>query len=317
MKRAAKHIKHIVACFLLLGFSAWSFPAFTQTNSEREMQKVLTSIEEYLFENEDCARTNTCSLQRVKFKAEQFYVIENGAKVYSTRLIAWYEADTIAHLRDYVFVQFIEGCAFISYFNAKEKKLSILMRTYPHFGKTVPLHHPSPVIDSPDTDPAYFSSPNFDRHFAYRWHSRRGVAPRDHTNVFGLSVPPYPELYITDTPAMQARAFDIETPLERAYNTSLRFKTCLYREKDVPKSVPDGTYVNFGEPIVCFSWKSSYVFDHVRNIYTEPQEVAEVCRLPSGKEEKDTRVISVPEDKPQPQKSSKSPFGSRGSGKSK
>ena len=224
--------------------------------------------EEARFENRNCEENDSCSLKNVRYVVED-YEVDVGVEVnYGTRFFAWYETDVIESLEDYVFVQFILGCVYKTSFVggrvASELSLANL-----HFEEFRLAQYPQWAIDSIDTDPAYHSAQGHPRHFQYRWDP---VLSHTRTEkIWGLQKPNSPTLYVRDYPST---AFFQDG---HAQNVSLRFNMCLYKAGDVPeKWTPDK--LDFAVPISCFSWDSSFIYNHARGVFERHGDIAEVCR---------------------------------------
>ena len=246
----------IVTLFLLL-----SIPVIAQYN----MEPRTVSRSRQVFDNTNCAATNTCDLIQVRYLAEDYEIFAGGGMHYGTRLFAHYVTDTVDALENYAFVQFIKGCQYSSH-DTKEVLASISRN---HFSKNIIFNHKDWVVDSTDTDPIYFSTPN-SRHFNYKRNIKPGSTDKETMRYYGLEKPNYPELYITDRPGT---AFYMNNG---AKNISLNFKICLYRTSDVPReTVPEN--IDFSEPITCFYWDSSWVYDHDMDTYKHPHYVVSAC----------------------------------------
>ncbi len=84
--------------------------------------------------------------------------------------------------------------------------------------------------------------------------------------------PVIPELYVTDFPATAYL-----TGRETAINTSLSFKTCLYRISDVPQGVPAETGV-FPGALVCYDWNVSYIYNHSKKVFEAWDRIHPECK---------------------------------------
>lgn len=218
-----------------------------------------------VFDNINCTVTHTCDLKQIRYVVEDYEILVDGGHSYGTRLFAWYTTDILDTLENYVFVQVIKGC---QYYSSKlDNNIGGVARD--HFSERVIFNHKDWVIDSIDTDPVYFSTPK-SRHFNYKWNTKPGSTNNKTEKIYGLEKPNRPELYISDRPGT---AFYMNG---NAKNISLAFKICLYKTLDVPKTTsPDN--VDFGIPIHCFYWYSSWVYNHQNNKFEGPYSISPVC----------------------------------------
>ena len=177
-----------------------------------------------------------------------------------------YVTNTVPALENYAFVQFIKGC---QYYSSDDGKLNVSYLARDHFSKRIIFCHKDWVIDSLDTDPAYYSTPS-SRHFNYKWSTTRGSVSENPQKYYGFEKPVYPELYVTDRPGT---AFFMNG---NSKNISLSFKTCLYRTADIPKeTTPEN--INFGKPISCFYWDSSWIYNSASGKFQSPYYIVKTC----------------------------------------
>lgn len=220
------------------------------------------SLHKVVFENTNCAENGTCSLKRVRYLAEDYRVGVGDEYNYGTSLAAWYTTESLESLRDYVFVQFIRGCV---YTTEKDERGLVqtgytIVREF-FGGEFIRFCHDDWEIDTTDKSPVYWSTPNTVRQYGYAWNTTPDSIERETARAYGVQLPPTPELYVTDLPA---QAFYLG---KTAYNVSLDFRMCIYKERDVPLAVSSPREINFAIPIHCFAWKSSFIFDHERGEY--------------------------------------------------
>lgn len=246
----------IVAALLLL-----AIPAIAQYDKNPRV----VSQSSQVFNNTNCSDTDTCDLLQVRYKAEDYEIWVGDSMSYGTRLFAHYVTDSVEALENYAFVQFIKGCRFYSSANGE----IFLGMTDMNFGKMTTVDYKNWTIESIDTDPIYFSTSK-SRHFSYKWNSVQGSVDRNTEKYYGIEKPHYPELYITDIPGP---AFYMN---KNAKNTPLAFKTCLYKTVDVPReTTPDD--INFAEPLYCFYWYSSWIYDHDAERFANPYNISPAC----------------------------------------
>jgi len=227
------------------------------------------------FMNSDCEREETCSLRSFSVRDDVYVVhLPEGSKSFGTRMFASYETRRPEDLEQYGIAQIIRGCQFSSSRNALgivEKNLDI---TRPFYGATIVFRHPEWVIDGLNRDPidwGYESRPDM-RHFHYRWNSIPGSFEKATARYFGKERPTRPELYVRDLPGTSFHLPEYDS----AKNISLRFRTCIYKERDVPRDVP-AEQLGFAKPIQCFEWASSFVFNHETGSFESPKAIDPIC----------------------------------------
>lgn len=224
---------------------------------------------QYSFGNADCQSSQTCDLSGVDYLSEDYLIEVHDKNHYGTRFYARYRTESIDNLEKYVFVNFIKGCVYESIPNNKDPKM-LVNYVKEQYGDWEPFRYEQWTIDSLDTDPSYFSVPGLPRHFFYRWNSVPGSFSQETEKIYGLEKPDRPELYIIDHPGT---AFFSNN---RAKNISLKFKTCLFRAEDVPHEV-NASINNFAQPVNCYYWESSFVYNHEAEKYEYPIEISSAC----------------------------------------
>jgi hypothetical protein len=247
------------------------------TTASARNRDVIRPVLREVFTNPLCAETGTCSLREFEVEVvDQKFIWGDGAYAMGPSMVARYRTDSVATLRDYVIVQFIRGCLYGSEVNARGEVERYFNIGRDHYGRAIDFHHPTWVVDSITTDPAYWSDPNEtpDRHFHYLW-NRRGRSTDERTAVlFGKRRPPKPELYVTDQPS-GASSGHLTGP-RRPTNVSLAFSTCIYRTRDVSPATPeDGA--GLPKPIHCVDWSSSNIFNHATDRFESPREIDPFC----------------------------------------
>jgi len=105
-----------------------------------------------------------------------------------------------------------------------------------------------------------------------------GVAPNKFPDrlekLYGEDPPALPRLYVRAGSGSPAH---IENPdRDTAVNHSFRFRMCLYRTKDILREVDKQTFI--ADPIDCFSWSSSFIYNHQEKKFESPPGIAPVCR---------------------------------------
>ncbi|MFA6092233.1 MAG: hypothetical protein WCU88_01615 [Elusimicrobiota bacterium] len=186
-------------------------------------------------------------------------------------------------IRDYGIVQFIKGCVYHTVYSAKtgalvEKKFDIT-RALRGVNKVI-FNHPSYEVDQDGTDPLYIAVPEETDRLAFAYVPKTPLKLRpDRQSMFAdlkilddprqltiLKRHPEPTsvLLAIDVPLGGISAFDDRRMEISASNSSLDFKTCVYRIKDIPAAgdpAGEGTPPENGGPLQCFSWSSRYTYD--------------------------------------------------------
>lgn len=181
-----------------------------------------------------------------------------------------YQTNYVDNLEKYAFVQFIQGCVYSS--RVKEGKIQkeiTVARDF--FGDIIKFKHPDQVIDSIDLDPMYNNwDAAINRHGAYRF-MKNGIE-----TYYLNEKPETPSLFATDLPSTAFFENDV------ARNVSLKFKTCLYKTKDIPL-VGKPEHLDFASPLKCFNWASSKIYNFEKDQFYSSDEIDPFCL---GKEEK-------------------------------
>ncbi len=225
---------------------------------------------EEVFINTDCEKNKTCDLKRVEYFVEDYSVGIDGSHNYGTRFFARYETRRTKDLEKYVFVQFIKGCNFSS--SLTDGKVEIAYDSvYPRDAGVIKFIFKEWTIDSYDFDPVYSTVPGYSRFYGYRWNRIPGSFSTDTEVFYGQRKPKTPKVYIVDHPG---QAFYWH---EWAHNLSLQFRTCIYKTKDVPEYVPHDD-INFAQPINCYEWSSSFIYDHFANQFKNPSHIVPACQ---------------------------------------
>lgn len=250
---------------IVLSMYVWCLPVHAEPS---RVPRILSTARE-TFSNTECKETGTCSLIEFSIVHQKYRVYVNGLPHLGTRMFAQYETDRLSELTDYAIVQFIRGCVFESVLVEGEKKIidSIVVRS---FLDIVPFRFPEWVIDSDEKDPVY-SSFQGDRYFSAKWSLAAPETVGARQYYFGLRVPPRPVLFISDRPGSAFLDGDV------ARNISLQFRTCLYRASAVPKKTKR-TNMYFAEPIHCFGWQSSFIYNFALEQFESKLDIDLFCK---------------------------------------
>ena len=194
-----------------------------------------------------------------------------SAKDYSlgSVMYAQFKTKDIEDLKNYVVVQYIKGCRY----DSKQEEDGSITKTLGYarefFGDIVKFKHTDFVIDSLDTDPVYSSAP-YDRHYSYRWNLKDSFNYKTERYVRDQK-PQSPKMYVRDMPGTAIEYTD------SAVNTSFKFKTCVFKTKDVPVEVSDPSVDLTGKAIKCFDWSTSFIFNHKLGKFESKDEIDPFC----------------------------------------
>ncbi|MFA6092724.1 MAG: hypothetical protein WCU88_11855 [Elusimicrobiota bacterium] len=186
-------------------------------------------------------------------------------------------------IRDYGVVQFIRGCVYNSRHSVKtgallEQDFSVNRRL--RGAENVVFNHPTYEVDQMETDPLYASFPQEAGRLdlAYVPHTPLKLRPEtpsmlsdfkafneSNRRTFLKDHPgPTSVIFVSDMPLGGITYFNAQSQEVSATNSSLDFKTCVYRIQDVPVSgdpAGEDTPPENGGPLQCFSWSSRYTYD--------------------------------------------------------
>lgn len=272
-----------VLCIVFILCSAWadSIQAFHAEEDVVLHERVFTP------DPVVCKKRGICDLTRVTFRIYRSRSPDDSEPAFSmwnTSLYAAYETRAMSSLTAYAFVQFIRGCVFLSRRDSNGTIVrSLEVARNNREGGMMTFRHPAWEIDSYTLDPVYSSDTRVssDRHYFAQW-LPRGQEWRHggDANIWGVSHPTFPELFITDDPVPAYRISQDE-----AKNVSLEFRTCLYRLRDLPRHARSVDDLAGASPIVCETWRHSWVWDFTRETMTSPSAIAPTCERPMTKEE--------------------------------
>ena len=262
------------------GYSVAEHKVFkTYSNSPLPEGKVeRTQRTGLVWDNPECGAGNSCEIKSVRFSAWDYRVTAEGKLSFGVGVASHYKTDAVPSLEKYGFVQWIQGCVFES--EVKNGKLNYshpILR--PYWQQTpadpaVVFQHPVLALDSVDRDPVYASSPGIPHPGGYKWNRVEGSVDNDTMVRYFNEKPVIPELYVTDFPATASL-----TGRGAAINTSLSFKTCLYKISDVPQGVPAESGV-FPGALVCYDWNVSYIYNHSKKVFEAWDRIHPECEKP-------------------------------------
>lgn len=186
--------------------------------------------------------------------------------------------ESVATLEDYAVVQWIRGCQFETTWDSSGRPQKLLSISRYHFGKVIPFKHRTWEIDSDIMDPVYSSDDRFGRFALWRWNKdANSLEPRTATYYF-KAPPPHPSIFLTDLPGGASYYKSQTSGIESAKNSSLEFKACLYRTKDIPEvSDPKGSNFESAEPLICENWEHKFVFDRTSKTFKSGGSIDPFC----------------------------------------
>ncbi len=255
-----------ILCFLLVNIMSTSL-SFAITILD---QKLVT------FNNIDCEKNSTCDLERITFDRVHYKVdFSQGEYNLGTRLISKYKTKNLSSLKDYAFVQYIKGCQFNSRMVEDENGVPHEERNRTidinSFGELIPYHFPEWTVDSVDVDPVYNSGDTKEeRHNPYRWNKVIGSTDYSTELFYGEATPTNNELYVIDRPGTAFTQYDTT-------NISLQYKICLYKADEIPLVVTKDQGF-FPNPIFCYDWNSSFIYDFKTMKFNSPSEIDPYCK---------------------------------------
>lgn len=249
------------------------------------------TIKEVSFQNKDCLKTDSCDLKSFYMKISEDKGSNSQELLSSaTFMEGFYETSSISMLEEYAVVQFIKGCNYKTGLRDNEVHYqSLMLREF--FGKkNQKFNHYDWVVDSIDYDPIYKSSyENSSRHGSYKvlFDETKSII-FDHTKYseFYFYNPPMnkPRLYFSDMPTggslskviVPSAGNDQGKAIQSYINSSLIFKTCIYKTKDVDIDAgPNG--VDLNKAIHCFEWSSSHQINDSKTAFVSKDTIDPVC----------------------------------------
>lgn len=266
------HLLFILSVALFFGFFGGASETFASVH-------VISPEKNQIFTNDNCQATQTCDLK--EFRADSYdYKVDLSATDYGvgTDFMSSFTTDKTENLEKYGIVQFIRGCQFSSQkVNGQVVKYLNVLR--PYYGKNVLFLHVDWQIDGLVSDPMDWGNDSKakTRFDYYRWNSVMGSEDPSTEKYFFQAPPQNPRLYVTDHPGIA----DPSLNGGLADNISLQLKTCIYRAADTPHKVACDD-IGFAQPLKCFEWSSSFIYNFDTNQFDSPTDLDPVClQLPA------------------------------------
>jgi hypothetical protein len=191
-------------------------------------------------------------------------------------------------MRDFAIVQFIRGCAYHTRYELPsrtlgEKTFDIVRRLR---GPRVVFSHPDFEVDRVHPDPLFASWPGESDRQALVYVPKAPLRLRSDERSLLADLKTFDEpsrrwflkdsavapaqTFITDIAEGGVAVVDASGGLLSAVNSSLDFRTCVYRTADVPVAgdpAGEGVPAQQGGPLQCFGWSSRYTYDAAAGDY--------------------------------------------------
>lgn len=223
-----------------------------------------------------------CGLKRYTLEDYELRSGAPGDRLRLTEMGAAVETTSPDCVRDYAVVQYIRGCVYHTRYSVETgAQLEKVFDVARHLrGPRVVFSHPNYEVDQMDLDPLYVAdTEEADRlallyvpHTPLRLRADRASMLADLKAFDDPSLRtflkdldhPTALTYIADLPEGGVVSVDEDAKVLSATNSSLDFKTCVYRLKDIPTrgdpAGPDAAPEN-GGPLQCFTWQSRFTYD--------------------------------------------------------
>jgi hypothetical protein len=254
---------------IFFGFSFFSFLAESRTVvlSSRTIEK----------------QFNQGDLNRIKFLEYKKRVditgdpVRFGTYLSDTRFA--YSVTAPSLLEDYAVVQWIRGCMFHSNRtqSGTEKTLTIYRR---HFDEDKIFQHRDWEIDSDTHDPIYSSYAEHGRFALLRWNKDPLSLNPQTATYYEAQKPPHGSVFVTDMPGPSGLGSGDGKSNGSAVNSSLDFRTCLFRSADLPLvTTPEGAGIATENALWCADWSQHLVWDFKAGKMSQPSQLDSVCDM--------------------------------------
>lgn len=240
---------------------------------------VIPRFQQKLFPLEAGAK---CGLKSFTLEDYETREAKDGEAARITVMGAVIEATSPDCVQDYGIVQYIRGCVYHERYDAATGAL--LERTFDVArrlrGPRVVFSHPSWEVDRTAADPLLTADADEPSRTALYYAPDRPLRLRSDRASLMSDYPLFNEpalrtflkdldkpsavAYVTDVPEGGVSSINEERTVLTASVSSLDFRTCVYRLKDVPASgdpAGEGVAPENGGPLHCFGWASRYAFD--------------------------------------------------------
>jgi hypothetical protein len=201
---------------------------------------------------------------------------------FMTDIRAVYRTEKLAQLETYAIVQFLRGCEFDA--TLKERKITksfSVARRY--FGQVVPFQHREWSVDSEVIDPIYSSDERLGRFALLRWNQNPNSLDPNTATFYGVKKPKFPKVFVTDLPGA-ATVLQNDQQEFTVRNSSLEFKTCLFKAADLPlASNPKGLGIDPKKALACWSWDHKFIYDFATSKFQVGGPIDPFCEVNEGK----------------------------------
>ena len=190
-------------------------------------------------------------------------------------------------IRDYGVVQFIRGCSYaIDYWADTGREYNRSFSSREFRGSRIVFNHPAFEVDQTEIDPLFTSYPQNPDRLAFAYVPKTPARLRSEAASLRANLPFFDEssrrvflkdlseptstTFVTDLPDGGLSSISQDKKRIIAHNSSLDFKVCVYRVRDIPASGdPAGEEASpeNGGPIQCFRWASRYTYDAATRDY--------------------------------------------------
>ncbi|MGZ3691514.1 MAG: hypothetical protein ACXVAX_08420 [Pseudobdellovibrio sp.] len=263
-----------------------SFLLLTANKSYSSIDIIGEKVQSYKTDISTCAVNDICDLKEFRFVEWKKKVIlpkEDESKAfYETDTRAVLETSSVDKIEKYAIVQMIKGCQYESLWDGKTLTQNLtIMRN--HMGNTVVFKHKTWQVDNDHPAPIYtgvqFDDGHIDPFYLLNWNDDPKSLDADNSKFYGSVKPTHPVVFATDLPG--PGAFRAQTGLQGvigADNTSLEYRTCLFKTADLPKLTDgDGTNIDFSKVIKCFSWDHKFIYDFKAGKFKSPAAIEDIC----------------------------------------
>lgn len=195
---------------------------------------------------------------------------------YMTDIRLSLETQSAGGYAEFGVVQFIRGCKWRSVWDGKklEKDASISRE---HMGQIITFRHVGFEVDSDSLDPVYHSYLGH-RFALWRWNETPSSDNPETAYFVYHREPTHGVVFLTDLPGTSFFSAELSQGKMWAQNSSLEFKTCIFRLTDLPfETDREGSNIDQTKALKCFSWSDKWVFDFKREIMTSPSEIDPFC----------------------------------------
>lgn len=221
--------------------------------------------------------TEDSELQEFRVTVENYKVnFTEGGSSHGSKMIASFKTKDKRELDAFAVVQYIKGCKYEMIGRGERTEVNrSVARDF--FDEVIPFLHKDWVIDSVDLDPIY-NSTNEMRHAYYRWNSVMDSQAEETERFYFQEAPSNNRLYVRDMPGTSSVTEYPEMDAYFATNTSLKFKTCIFKTEDVPSRVSSPEVDLTDRAIKCFEWDSSFIYNAQTKRFESSDEIHPLCQ---------------------------------------